>query len=83
MIKETFFKKVKILKNDGENFYWFTVKNTFPRNILFCVAYIPPEGRAYSNLVLFHSLEDDIINLSNSDESGICLMGDFDAHTKN
>ena len=86
LIKEKFVENVKILKKDGENFYWFTVKNSFPYDILFCVTYIHGtymyEGSTYGNIEIFNSLEDDITQLSNNDEDGHCLLGDFNAHTK-
>ena len=51
------------MKNDGDQFYWFTLENYFTYNILFCVAYIAPEGSNYSGVECFDLLESDIINL--------------------
>ena len=55
------FEKVKVLKNSGENSYWFTFFNCFAFNILFCAIYIPPEGSTYSNINIFDSLESDLV----------------------
>ena len=49
--------KIKILKNDGDNFYWFTLRDHFAYNILFCVVYIAPEGSNYSDIDCFETLE--------------------------
>ena len=47
LVKEHLIDKIKILKNDGDNFYWFTLRDHFAYNILFCVVYIAPEGSNY------------------------------------
>ena len=60
------------MKNDGENFYWFTVKNTFPRNILFCIAYIPPEGSAYGNFKAFSVKVDTMSSRNDVTKAEIC-----------
>ena len=63
LVKDEYFDKVKVLKNSGENFYWFTLLNCFTVNILFCVIYIPPEGSIYSNIDIFDTLESDLTEL--------------------
>ena len=40
------------------------------------------EESTYGDIELFNSLEDDIIQLSNNDDYRLCLLGDFNAHTK-
>ena len=64
LVKDEYFDKVKVLKNSGENFYWFTLLNCFTVNILFCVIYIPPEGSIYSNIDIFDTLESDLTELN-------------------
>ena len=61
LVKEHLIDKNKILKNDGDYFYWFTLKDPFAYDILFCVVYIAPEG---SNMDCFERLESDILNFN-------------------
>ena len=82
LVKDHLFDYIKITKNDGDHLYWFTIEDQFPFKILFCVVYIAPEGSNYSNIECFDSLENDIVNFS-SNGYKICLLGDFNAHTKN
>ena len=58
------FNKIKVLKNSGENDYWFTCLNCFAFDILFCAIYIPPEDSAYSDLDIFDTLESDLLELN-------------------
>ena len=84
LVKEHLFDYIKIVKNDGDQFYWFTLENYFTYNILFCVAYIAPEGSNYSSIECFDLLESDIINLTSKFKCfKLCLLGDFNAHTRN
>ena len=39
LVKEHLFDQIKTLKNDGDNFYWFTLKDLFAYDIIFCVVY--------------------------------------------
>ena len=55
LVKEHLFDSVKILKNDGDNFYWFTLVNHFSQDIAFCCIYVAPEGSNYSNIEFFES----------------------------
>lgn len=81
LVKDNMLDKVKILKNSGENFYWFTLLNCFAVNILFCAVYIPPECSAYSEIGLFDTLESDLVQLNSDKNFEVCLLGDFNAHT--
>ncbi|MCG8032556.1 MAG: hypothetical protein JAZ03_10315 [Candidatus Thiodiazotropha taylori] len=80
-MKDDIHDRVKVLKNDGENFYWFTISNCFAFDILFCVAYIPPEGSIYGGIDIFDSLESDLLELNPGRRFEICLLGDFNSHT--
>ena len=81
LVKEHLFDKIKILKNDVDNFYWFTLKDHFAYDIIFCVVYIAPEGSNYSNIDCFEKFESDILNFS-TENYKLCLLGDFNSHTK-
>ena len=76
------YDSVKILKNEGDHFYWFTLTNQFPHDIAFCCVYVAPEGSKYSNIQCFDILETDILNFM-SNNYKVCLVGDFNAHTNN
>ena len=80
-MKEHLFDYIKVVKNDGDQFYWFTLENYFTYNIRFCVAYIAAAGSIYSSIECFDLLESDIINLTSNDFK-LCLLGDFNAHTR-
>ena len=62
LVKEHLIDKVKILKNDADHFYWFTLEKYFAYDYLFCAVYIAPEGSNYSNIECFELLERDILN---------------------
>ena len=81
LVKEHLFDKIKILKNDGDNFNWFTLKDHFAYNIIFCVVYIAPKGSNFSNIICFEKLESDILNFS-TENYKLCLLGDFNSHCK-
>ena len=59
---------------------WFTIddKLLFEKT-LFGVVYIPPENSLYSNIDMFTEIEDIIVDTNLQ----VCLLGDFNAHTKN
>ena len=46
------------------------------------MAYIAPEGSNYRSIKCFDLLESDILNLTSNDFK-LCLLGDFNAHTRN
>ena len=64
-----------MVQNSGENFYWFSC--SLCSNVLFCVIYIPPEGSIYRDINMFDNLESDILELSQSKNTQICLLGDI------
>ena len=79
LVRESIYDSIKVVKNSGENFYWFSCSSC--SDILFCVSYIPPEGSTYSDISIFDTLEADILELSDNSESKICLLGDFNARS--
>lgn len=80
LVRDSIYDTVQIVKNSGENFYWFTC--SISSDTLFCATYIPPEGSTYSDISLFDDLESDLLEL-NQNNSQICLLGDFNARTGN
>ncbi|VDI04680.1 Hypothetical predicted protein [Mytilus galloprovincialis] len=59
---------------------WFTIEDKLLfEKTLFGVVYIPPENSLYSNIDMFTEIEDIIVDTNLQ----VCLLGDFDAHTKN
>ena len=81
LVRESIFDTIKVVQNSGENFYWFSC--SIVSNVLFCVTYIPPEGSIYSDINMFDNLESDILELSQSKNTQICLLGDVNARTGN
>ena len=81
LVKDDVFDTVTVLESSGENFYWFTLLNSFSVDLLFCSVYIPPEESTYVAIDIFDSLESDLIELNPQNEYQICLLGDFNAHT--
>ena len=79
--QDSIFDTIKVVQNSGENFYWFSC--SICSNVLFCVTYIPPEGSIYSDINMFDNLESDILKLSQSKNTQICLLGDINAQTGN
>ena len=77
LVKEHLVDKIKILKHDGDNFYWFTLRDHFAYIILFCVVYIAPEGSNYSDIDCFCSIEQLGFSKErhNSDQSRIDNYG--------
>ena len=53
----------------------------FDKNIIYITAYIPPPSSKYSNVEMFNSLANVILNYD-TDEYFHLLSGDFNAHTK-
>ena len=53
LVREYLYDSVKVLKNEGDLFYWFTLLNQFPYDIAFCCVYVAPEGGKYSNIQSF------------------------------
>ena len=82
LVREHLYDSIKILKSEGDHFYWFTLINHFPQDIAFCCVYVAPEGSNYSNIDYFESLEADILYFA-SHNYKFCLLGDFNAHTNN
>ena len=82
LVREHLYDSIKILKSEGDHFYWFTLINHFPQDIAFCCVYVAPEGSNYSNTDYFDSLEADILFFA-SHNYKFCLLGDFNAHTNN
>ena len=81
LVRDSIFDTIKVIQNSGENFYWFSC--SICSNVLFCVTYIPPEGSIYSDINMFDNLESDILELSQSKNTQICLLGDINAQTGN
>ena len=50
LVREHLYDSIKILKSEGDHFYWFTLINHFPQDIAFCCVYVAPEGSNYSNI---------------------------------
>ena len=50
------------------------------KTVLFGVVYLPPEGSVYAKCDMFEDLENDIININESDLP-VCLLGDFNSRT--
>ena len=82
LVREHLYDSIKILKSEGDHYYWFTLINHFPQDIAFCCVYVAPEGSNYSNKDYFESLEADILYFA-SHNYKFCLLGDFNAHTNN
>ena len=40
LVKEHLYDSIKVLKNDGDHFYWFTLINHFAYDVAFCCVYI-------------------------------------------
>ena len=80
LVNNRIYETVNIVKNSGENFYWFTC--SLCSDVLFCATYIPPEGCTYSNISIFDDLQHDLLELYQNN-SLICLLGDFNARTGN
>ena len=64
LVEDNILEKIKILKNIGENFYWFTFVNCSAVSSLFCAVYIPLECSNYSEIGIFDTLESDLIQLN-------------------
>ena len=78
LVKNKLAEYIKVLNVDNENCLWFTFNGNCWQNTIFCVVYIPPEGSVYSNIDIYSSIENDILNL-NVNDSHICMIGDFNA----
>lgn len=81
LVRDKIFDTIEVVQNSDENFYWFTC--SLCSDVLFCVLYIAPEGNSYSDIANFHSLESDLLELCQTKNFQICLLGDFNARTSN
>ena len=85
LVRDCFCKYVKVIdpvyfSSHSDFVMWFTVdeKLLFEKT-LFGVIYIPPENSSYSSIDMFNDIENVIVNTNLQ----VCLLGDFNAHTKN
>ena len=76
-------KQVQILNVSSDNDFvmWLRI-DLFEKNLILAIVYLPPEGSRYSNIEMFDLLESSLLSLDFSN-SLLCLVGDFNARTKN
>jgi hypothetical protein len=87
LVRSSLSKYVKIISNDNltcKNALWCVIDEQLLGYKLICgCVYIPPEGSAYAQNNMFDDLQSDIVYATNFGEFPVCLMGDFNARTKN
>ena len=82
-VKSYLFDYILPLKSGNDNVLWFTFKNCiFSEPVVFGVVYIPPEGSSYSSIDIFDSIESELVHFISEKNYKICLMGDFNSHTR-
>ena len=69
------------IDNDDDFLMWVKVDSKLVKNgMLLCIVYIPPQNSPYSSVEMFDILENNMLMLD--DTTSCCIIGDFNARTK-
>ena len=81
-VKDFLYSNIEVLECSSENALWFIVNNILYEHVLFGACYIPPEGSEFISIDIFDVIETEILKYAVDKNYNICLLGDFNAHTR-
>ena len=83
LVSDRINKYIEELEIKQQDTVWLKLKGNFnKKDLLLCLACIPPEKSVYSNISIFTDIEDELNNLrSKNSHLEFCLLGDFNART--
>ena len=79
--KEYLYNNIEVLKSSSENALWFVLNNVLFEPVLFSICYVPLERSDYSSIDIFDVFEAELLKYAVEENSRVCLIGDFNAHT--
>ena len=83
IFKTCYEDNIKVIHTDTQDVLWFLF-NFEESRILFGNCYIPPENSRFFKRDIFEQIDLDIVNFhTNLSYTELCIMGDFNAKTKN
>lgn len=82
LVKNHLCKFITIINTASDYTLWFKInKSLTGYDLLFCNVYIPPENSHYSSVNMFDVIEEEFVSIHQDEIT--CLLGDFNARTKN
>jgi len=86
LVKTCLKQYIKSTRKNNEIIQWVLFdKKLFDgdKDLLIGGLYIPPEHSVYGGTHLFDELDADMISYTRGNDCHVCILGDFNAHTKN
>ena len=83
LISDTIDISVEELDINQQDTLWLNIKNQIKnKDLILCLAYVPPEKSVYSNISIFTEIEDQLNGLlADNCNLEFCLLGDLNART--
>jgi len=86
LVKNSIKKYIKSHRETCEIVQWLLIDKklfNYDKDVLIGGFYIPPEQSIYGGTHLFDCLDEEILFFTRDRDCHVCIMGDFNAHTKN
>jgi len=80
LVRNELVPHVSIINKSKDVVIWFKLNSLFD-NIIFGAMYIPPQNSPHSNICMFDSIEQDVIELRSEFDCKLCIFGDTNART--